>query len=91
MDNPYPGHILYLQAQAYYNNMWGDTGWIVWGADGGYGVKATQIQSNTIDKIVVQSGGAALLSIGAICGTGIYGADDYTSPLPYRVLVVCLD
>ena len=91
IDNPYPGHILYLQAQVYYNKMWGDTGWIVWGEQGGYGVKATQIQSDTTDKIVIQSGGYALLSAGSIIGTGIAGAEDYDSSLPYRVIVICLD
>ena len=87
------GHTLHLVAQIYYNGMWGDPGFIYSSAtQGGSGLKATQIQGNNIDKIVVQSGIIGPISYSYNSGNG-FNMTSGTAPTsaPFRVIAVCLD
>ena len=88
IQNPYPGKNLYLVVQVFYKEVWGETGFIY--ADGGWGIKATQIQGKETDKIVIQSGRKAILSGSYDSGNG-FGTDVNPSTAPYRLKIFCLD
>ncbi len=90
IQNPYPGHILYLVAQIKLEDLWCDTGWIYSSNSGGYGVKATQLEGNQKDLIVIQSGAYALKPYSHSSGDG-FGIDISPKSAPFRVKVVCLD
>lgn len=88
IENPYKGHNVYAVVQIYYNNVWGETGFIYGG--GSNGVKATQIQGDNIDKIVVQSGGICVMTWSSSSGNGFNNSENIVSA-PFRVKVFCLD
>lgn len=93
IDNPYPGHRLDLVAEIYYNDVWGDPGFIFSAYEkGGHGVKATQIQGENIDKIIVQTGYNGLMANSYNSGNGfnLTGNEIITSA-PFRVIAICLD
>lgn len=92
IDNPYPGHKLYVRVEIYYKEMWGDPGFIYAQNMGGYGVKVNQYVGNGKDKIVIQSGEKAISTNSSSIGNPF---EDYTqtnpTQAPYRLIVVCLD
>lgn len=89
IENPYKGHNVYAVVQIYYNNVWGEPGFIYSSASGGYGVKATQIQGIDKDDIVIQSGGSYLCASSEDSGNGFGKVG--TKSAPFRVKVFCLD
>lgn len=88
IENPYKGHNVYAVVQIYYNNVWGETGFAY--ASGGFGVKATQIQGDNIDKIVVQSGNSSIVGLSTSTGNG-FNNNNNPNSAPFRVKVFCLD
>ena len=88
IENPYKGHNVYAVAEIYFNNVWGETGFVYEG--GSNGVKATQIQGDNIDKIVVQSGGICVMTWSSSSGNGFNNSENIVSA-PFRVKVFCLD
>ena len=88
IENPYKGHNVYAVAEIYFNNVWGETGFVYEG--GAYGIKATQIQGDNIDKIVVQSGGTCVMTWSSSTGNGFNNSENIVSA-PFRVKVFCLD
>ena len=95
LNNPYSGHRCYLRAEVLVNGYWGDPGWIWYycnqgGTDDSYGVKATQLVSDTEDKIVVQSGDYQIVAASSRCGAG-FDNNANISSAPLRVVVIKLD
>ena len=88
IENPYKGHNVYAVAEIYFNNVWGETGFVY--ESGAYGIKATQIQGDNIDKIVVQSGGTCVMTWSSSTGNGFNNSENIVSA-PFRVKVFCLD
>lgn len=92
IDNPYPGHILYLVVQVCINGFWGDTGFVFSDKNlGGFGVKAIQVLGDEYDKIVIQSGNSGLIAFGYASGHGLITDGSTFQSLPYRLQVICLD
>ena len=88
IENPYPGHTLYLIVQIQIEGLWCETGFIY--STMGYGVKATQLQGDGVDKIVIQSGSGALKAYSSNSGDG-FGYNSNPNSAPYRLKIVCLD
>lgn len=89
IENPYKGHNVYAVAEIYFNNVWGETGFVYEG--GSHGVKATQIQGDNIDKIVVQSGVICVMTWSSSAGNGFNTNSNNIISAPFRVKVFCLD
>ncbi len=89
IENPYPGHTLYLIAQIQIEGLWCETGFIYNGA-GGMGVKPTQLQGEGVDKIIIQSGSVSLKAYSNNSGDG-FGKNINADSAPYRLKVICLD
>lgn len=90
IDSPYPnGKTLYIVTEIYQDGIWGETGWIFDAGGNTYGVKASKIERDGVDKIVIRSGNG-LRSYGSYTG---YGFEDTAAPTsaPYRLKIVCLD
>ena len=89
IENPYKGHNVYAVAEIYFNNVWGETGFVYEG--GAYGIKATQIQGENTDKIVVQAGSAYVMTWSTSSGNGFNYNTSNVASAPFRVKVFCLD
>lgn len=90
IDNPYPGHKVYVRVEVYVNGMWGEPGFEFLRDYGSHGVKACQCFTSTGDKLVVQSGDRNVTTAAVYCGNP-FGNDGDVAEAPYRLVVVCLD
>ena len=92
IDNPYPGHRVYAVPEICVNDIWGDPGFVLAQTVGGHGVKATQIQSNNEDKIILQSGKVGIIAYSWNCGNGFnLNSGSVPTEAMLRVVIVCLD
>ena len=64
LANPFPGHEVIVLAEIQLGGKWGDSGWVF--SSNGYGVKAAQLDLNTI---IVQTGGTQLTAASAETGS----------------------
>ena len=64
LANPFPGHEVIVLAEIQIGGKWGDPGWVF--SSNGYGVKAAQLDLNTI---IVQAGGTQLTAASSEIGS----------------------
>ena len=98
INNPYPGHNLNVIVQVKTDNgLWGETGWIY--SAGGWGVRASQLQGQNIDKIVIQAGGVSVLGAYSQDTGSSFGTDasnistitTHSNYAPFRLKIQCVD
>lgn len=83
-NNPFPGHMVICQAELFVDGKWGSTGWIY--SNGGQGTSANHLMLD--DKIIIQTGGANILTASSSNGGNPFGKTTTTpSSLPCRVKV----
>lgn len=88
IDNPYPNHIVYCMIQIKFNGKWGGTGFVFGGS--GYGISAKQLTGENYDKIIIQTGDAALTASSIHDGNS-FGVSSAITSAPYRVVILCLN
>ena len=77
-EKPYPGECIAV-AEIYYENKWGDTGWIY--TNGGYGVNSTISE----DTLIVVTGNSYLCTSDGNYGGGVFSGNSTSAPARVKV------
>ncbi len=77
-EKPYPGECIAV-AEIYYENKWGDTGWIY--TNGGYGVNSTISE----DTLIVVTGNSYLCTSDGNYGGGVFSGNSTSAPARVKI------
>lgn len=82
LDNPFPNEPVICIAEAFYNNIWGATGWFSSG--GGYGISVIQTSD---DKLIIQTGANYVVGASSYAGNAFNNNALTLKTAPFRIKV----